>query len=150
VRSVGRLTQVIAFLAVVSFASLLSCSKGNEPSSAVGSWTGYLAFGGSTNGWNTMTIAEDLSCTVVAEISGNHGTWGTYRLRIEGEATFNDNYILGTSVLITRYRPGVDTTVTTGTWSGDFELDSNSAWGAWMARSGGSFTCSGTWMATKQ
>ncbi len=150
-RSITRLTQLVAFLAVVSFACLLSCSKGSEPSSPAGTWTGYLEFGGSTSGYNTMTFADDLSCTLVGEISGQYGQWeGSYRLRFEGDLNYYSNSVLSTSILITRYRPGLDTMVSTGTWSGDVHLDSGSAWGIWMTRSDGPFPCNGTWMAARQ
>lgn len=145
-------TLLVAPILVVGCSWLLvCCDSGTKPSLYAGVWTGYLGFGSNDSGYNTSTISDDRTCSLVAEISGNLSEWGgAYTLRIEGEPELSaSGYVLG-DITFTRFRSGIDTTQTTGTWSGQFFLSSNSAAGLWSANPGGPFTCNGNWIATKQ
>jgi hypothetical protein len=131
--------------------SLSCCDTGTKPTLYAGTWTGYLSMGGNDNGYNTITVSSDRTCCLIAEISGNRPDWGgSYTLRIEGAPELDSSgFILG-EITITRFRTGVDTTQTTGTWSGAFILSTKVASGGWNSIAGGAFICSGEWMATRQ
>ena len=89
------------------------------------------------SGYNTITVCDNRTCSLVAEISGELPDWGgAFSLLIEGEPDLDaSGGILG-EITITRYRTGQDTTQAVGIWTGIFELSSKVAMGDWYTVSG--------------
>jgi len=128
-----------------------TCSLPSEPKKTLpGTWFGFVSYKQSTGGYANITIAEDRSCTLYGQISGQEAGWGgAYTLVFEGEPTILTGRILG-DVTITRQRPGIDTVQVSGYWSGDIVMEDEYMFGIWVTDQGEAFGADGPWAATKQ
>lgn len=148
-RRTFKLLGSFILIACCSWA-LNCCDTGTKPSLFAGTWTGYLSFGSNDSGYNTTTVSDDRTCCLIGEISGERSGWGAYRLLIEGEPVLDASGYVSGDIAITRFRTGIDTTQTAGTWWGNFSLSSKVASGSWSVIQDAAFSCSGSWMAVKK
>jgi len=138
-------------LIVVICIWITGCGKSplSEETSYAGTWIGYIELG-SDKGTVTLAISDDLSCETVCTISGRLTNWGDYTVDLKGNLTIGTNGSILGSVTACRVCTMFDTTITTATMSGSFDLHIGSVAGTWTTSDGASFMAGGQWGAMKQ
>ncbi len=130
---------------------ITGCGKSplSEETSYPGTWVGYIELG-SDKGTITLEISEDRSCAATGTISGRLTNWGNYTVDMEGSLTIGNNSRILGNVTVRRVCTMFDTTITTATISGSFDLRTASVTGTWATTEDASFMAGGQWGAMKQ
>ncbi|MFC1499389.1 hypothetical protein ACFL6T_00015 [Candidatus Zixiibacteriota bacterium] len=119
-----------------------------------GIWEGYISQGsipGTPNkGDLTLTINNELECTVEGFVDGSLPEWGgEFHLEISGLGYVDGNKRLFGAVKVVRTRPGSEPDSINGTISGEFNLVSAGAFGDWFGDPGELFNGVGLWTVIK-
>lgn len=138
-------------LLIIACLWITGCGKSplSEETSYPGTWVGFIELG-SDKGSLTLEISEDLSCGATGTISGRLTNWGDYSVDIEENLTIGINGSILGSITVCRVCTMFDTTTTTASMSGSFDLHLGSVIGTWTTSEEASFMAGGQWGAIKQ
>ena len=119
-----------------------------------GIWEGYISQGltpGTPNkGDLTLTVTQDMECTVEGFVDGDINEFGgAFHLEITGFGYVDGNKRLYGAVKVVRTRTGSEPDSLTGTIAGEFNLVSAGAFGDWLADPGSLFSGAGLWTVIK-